>query len=65
MPTKTSKPKKEKSALRTGAVLVLFAPEEREMMREVAQDAGMGLSTWIRTVAIAKAKAIKAKLEST
>ncbi len=49
------KAKPARSPRRSGAVLVLLTPEEREKLRAVAEAAGMPLGTWLRVTALAAA----------
>jgi hypothetical protein len=49
--------KPAKSPRRSGAVLVLLTPEERENARRIAEGQGMPLGTWIRVLILRAAGA--------
>ncbi len=51
---RTKKP--ARSPRRSGAVLILLTPEERERLREAAATAGLGLGPWLRSLGLAAAR---------
>lgn len=53
MPTLPQRPRPPR---RLGAVLVLLTPEERERVRAAAARAGLGVSPWLRTIALDAAR---------
>lgn len=52
MKGRTERPRR--SPRRSGAVLVLLTPGERESLRALAAAAGLGLGPWLRSLALAR-----------
>jgi hypothetical protein len=58
MPGKKPAPKKTaKTPRREGALLLLMNPEERAQIEDAARRAGLGTGSWIRMVALERARA--------
>jgi len=55
-----AKPRTDKTPRRQGALLVLFAPEEREKIRAAAQADDRAEGAWVRVVALREAGRAKA-----